>query len=314
MQTLKEIILNFRVKWPILSIIALTSFSNPISGQTVFPNDPDSAKIHTEDIALFWKVFNATTPGFDGKTFKKEYLDAGSEGLKGFIKMRIESGENLSKTIKENVAYYNAIRNSSLSIENKRDTLQKHLKNFKIKYPAAVFPDVYFVIGAKNSGGTVFNGGLIVGAEMFGKESDNFKPRLNIEVIDLVVIHELVHFQQKYITDNTLLAQSIKEGAADFICELVTGSHSNKPIYEYGNSHEKELWLEFKEKMHSKDWKPWLYGSKDNSRPQDLGYWMGYRIVKAYYYNMEDKSKAIDDILNINNFKEFLQKSGYNPQ
>ena len=314
MQTLKKLIMKFQVKWSILSIIALISFTSLLSGQTVFPNDPDSAKIHTEDIALFWKVFDSTTPEFDGKTFKKEYLDAGSEGLKGFIKMRIESGENLSKTIRENLAYYNAIRNSSLSIDNKRDTLQKHFSNFKSKYPAAVFPDVYFVIGAKNSGGTIFKGGLIVGAEMFGKESNNFKPRLNIDVIDLVVIHELVHFQQNYKTDNTLLAQSIKEGAADFICELVTGNHSNKAIYEYGNSHEKELWQEFKEQMHSKEWKPWLYGSKDSSRPQDLGYWMGYKIVRAYYDNMEDKSKAINDILNINNFTEFLQKSGYNPQ
>lgn len=273
--------MNFLIKWLILFIITLDSFANQLSGQSRITNDPDSAKIHTEDIALFWKIFDATNPTFDGKTFKKEYLDAGSEGLKGFIKMRIESGENLSKTIKENLSYYNAIRNSSFSIKCKKDTLLKHFRNLKTIYPSAVFPDIYFVIGARNTGGTTFNGGLIIGAEMFGKETDDFKPRLNIEVIDLVVIHELVHFQQSYVSDNSLLAQSIKEGAADFICELATGSHPNKSIYEYGDSHEKELWLEFKQKMNSKNWTPWLYYSKDTSRPKDLGYWMGYKIVKA---------------------------------
>jgi len=306
--------MNFQLKWSVISIIALASFFNPLLGQSKFPNDPDSAKIHTEDITLFWKVFDATSPEFDGKTFQTDYLDAGSDGLKGFIKMRIESGQNLSKTIKENLAYYNAIRSSSFSISNKIDTLQKHFRIIKSIYPPAVFPDIYFVIGAKNTGGTTFKGGLIIGAEMFGKETENFKPRLNIDVIDLTVVHEQVHFQQNYVSDNTLLAQSIKEGAADFVCELVTGSHPNKSIYEYGDSHEKELWLEFKDKMNSKDWTPWLYYTKVQSRPKDLGYWMGYKIVKSYYDNMEDKGKAIYDILNINNFNDFLQKSGYNPQ
>lgn len=297
-----------------LSVIALASFVNQLSGQSTFPNDPDSAKIHTEDIALFWKVYDATQPALDGKTFQKDYLNAGSEGLKGFIKNRIESGEHLSKTVKENLSYYNAIRNSSFSISSKRDEFYKYFRNLKSIYPSAVFPDVFFVIGARNTGGTTFKGGLIIGAEMFGKETDNFKPRLNIEVIDLVVIHELIHFQQNYASDNTLLAQSIREGAADFICELVTGSHSNKSIYEYGDWHEKALWFEFKEKMNSKNWTPWLYYSKDTSRPKDLGYWMGYKIVKSYYDNMEDKGKAIHNILNINNFNDFLVKSKYNPQ
>lgn len=305
--------MNSYIKWTLLTLISLSITSNSLYGQRRFTSNPDSSTIHTEDIILFWKIFDKTSPKFDSEIFQKEYLNSGSDGLKGFIKMRIESGKNLSKTIKKNLSYYNEIRSSSLSINDKKDTLIKYYKNLKKLYPAAVFPDLYFVIGAKNTGGTTFKGGLIIGAEMFGKESENFKPRLNIDVINLVVIHELIHYQQKYVSDNTLLAQSIKEGVADFVCELVTGSHSNKSIYEYGNKHEKELWQEFKEKMNSKDWTPWLYHSTNKSRPQDLGYWMGYKIVKAYYDKMEDKSKAVYDILNINDFKELLQKSGYSP-
>ncbi|TMI66321.1 MAG: hypothetical protein E6H07_10615 [Bacteroidetes bacterium] len=48
------------------------------------------------------------------------------------------------------------------------------------------------------------------------------------------------------------------------------------------------------------------------SRPKDLGYWMGYKITKAYYTKATDKTKAIQEILNIKDFTSFLADSGYN--
>lgn len=289
----------------------LLCIQTSLIAQNRFSQHPDSAIIHTEDIHLFWKVFDATSPSFNKNALQKDYLDAGSKGLKGFINMRIESGANLSKTIKKNLNYYQKIRQSSLSVDAKRDTLFAYFNSLKKLYPQAIFPDVYFVIGAINTGGTTFKDGLIIGAEMFGKESAEFKPRLHIDVLNLVVIHELIHFQQNYSKDNTLLAQCIKEGAADFLCELITGSHSNKEIYLYGNSHEKELWLEFQKNKQNLQWTPWLYYTKEKSRPKDLGYWMGYKIVQAYYEKMTDKKQAIYDILNIKDFNAFLKDSEY---
>lgn len=292
-----------------LLLASISSFA-----QATFSNHPDSATFHTEDIALFWKVFDETNPKFDAKAFQTNYLDAGSPGLKGFINMRIESGSNLSKTIKKNLDYYTAVRESSLSINDKKSKLRDYAFKLKEIYPAAVFPDVYFVIGALNTGGTTFKGGLIIGAEMFGKETETFKPRIAIETLDLIVVHELVHYQQNYARNNTLLAQSIKEGTGDFICELVTGSHPYTEQHTYGNSHEQELWKEFSQKMNGTDWTPWLYYTKDKSRPKDLGYWMGYKIVKAYYNTQTDKTQAVHDILNITDFNEFLKRSGYSGQ
>ena len=294
-----------------LSILAFLVTSLTTFGQNSFPGNPDSATFHTEDIALFWKVFDATAPKFDAKVFQTNYLDAGSAGLKGFINMRIESGSNLSKTIKKNLDYYTAVRESTLSIDTRTEKLRQYFFKLKELYPAAVFTDVYFVIGAKNTGGTTFKGGLIIGAEMFGKETETFKPRIALDHIELIVVHELIHYQQTYASSNTLLAQSIREGTADFICELVTGSHPYTAQHEYGNSHEQALWTEFSQKMNSKDWTPWLYYTKDTSLPKDMGYWMGYKIVKAYYDKADNKSQAIHDILNITDFNDFLAKSGY---
>jgi hypothetical protein len=157
--------------------------------------------------------------------------------LKGFLKHRIENGKNLSKVIRGNLAYYESVGESSLSIDRKRERLYECFRNHRNIYPAAVFPDVYFVIGARNSGGTVFPGGLIIGAEMFGNATSEFKPPLDIEYVDEVVSHELIHFQQKYAANNTLLAQCIREGSADFLGELIAGDHSNKTVYAYGEAH-----------------------------------------------------------------------------
>jgi hypothetical protein len=276
-----------------------------------FNTDPGKAEFHTEDISLFWSVYDLVQPKPDGAAFQKIYLEAGSAGLKAFVPDRIESGKHLSKVIKDNLDYYKSIRESSLSIANKKERFYECFSSLKVIYPEAVFPDVYFVIGAKNSGGTTFDGGLIIGAEMFGETNATIQAPLDIDLVDEVVAHELIHFQQKYVKDNSLLAQSIREGSADFIAELIAGNHSNKKIYVYGDAHEKELWTEFSKRMFDNDWNGWLYYQKDKSRPKDLGYWMGYKITKAYYDRAEDKSRAVHEILNIQDFKTFLEKSGY---
>jgi hypothetical protein len=279
-------------------------------GQNRFSASPDGMRFHTEDITTFWKVFDKTMPEFDPKAIQRDYIDVGSDGLKGFLKHRIENGKNLSKVIRGNLAYYESVGESSLSIDRKRERLYECFRNHRNIYPAAVFPDVYFVIGARNSGGTVFPGGLIIGAEMFGNATSEFKPPLDIEYVDEVVSHELIHFQQKYAANNTLLAQCIREGSADFLGELIAGDHSNKTVYAYGEAHIKELWGEFLRAKAGTDWTNWLYYSKDKDRPKDLGYWIGYRITSAYYNRATDKTQALIDILNITDFDRFFEQSG----
>lgn len=64
--------------------------------------------------------------------------------------------------------------------------------------------------------------------------------------------------------------------------------------------------------MHEDDVSDWLYnGSKSQNRPADLGYWIGYKITKAYYDKAADKKQAVADIIQIDDADEFLEKSGY---
>jgi len=277
-------------------------------------NDPASGIFHTEDIDNFWKVYDNSYPKHPAQMLKREYLDKGSAGLKGFFRYRIENGRKLSKTIRQNRKYYEGIRQASLSIGSERDHIYTSFLKLKEVYPSAVFPNVYFVIGRNNSGGTSFKNGLIIGAEKFGNPTANFKPGVDIQYLDEIVVHELIHFQQNYPLDQSLLAQCIKEGAADFLCELLTGTLLNGEMYRYGEENKSILWKEFLERNDQTSWKNWLYYQKDKSRPSDLGYWVGYKICKSYYDKMEDKNRAIHDILNITDFNDFLNKSGYQGQ
>ena len=103
-------------------------------------------------------------------------------------------------------------------------------------YPEAVFPDVYIVIGRLTSGGTTSDRGLLIGAEMNGRTPGMPVEELNdwlkqvitpVDRIPHIIAHELIHFEQKYGGSEVLLVQSIREGSADFLAELISGRHIN---------------------------------------------------------------------------------------
>lgn len=188
------------------------------------------------------------------------------------------------------------------NLETKKQEIIKIYEALEELYPDAVFPPIYFVVGRFNSGGTVSDAGIILGTEMME----------NLDGLPGLVAHKLIHYQQNLNGETTLLFQSLKEGSADFIGELISGTHINKIAFEYGEAHSEMLKGEFVKKMKKKKLKDWLYQtSGKDDRPNDLGYWMGYKISKAYYDKQEVKKKAISDILNIKNPLEFTKESGY---
>ena len=49
----------------------------------------------------------------------------------------------------------------------------------------------------------------------------------------------------------------------------------------------------------------------DNGWPPDMGYWMGYRIAQTFYDHAPDKRAALGELIEVTDFKTFLEKSGY---
>ncbi|WP_052517554.1 DUF2268 domain-containing putative Zn-dependent protease [Archangium violaceum] len=283
-------------------------------------NSASSARIVTDDVARFWKVFDRTTPKFPAKDFDKQYLARGSQGLKDFTKLRIGDADKLAATVRSRPRYYASVRAHTLRIRSMEGRIRSSFHALEKLYPEAVFPNVYFVIGRMSAVGTVSEHGLLLGAEMFGLTPETPFDELEdwhrealqrFEDIPYVVAHELVHFQQPEAPEKTtLLASALDEGAADFVAELISGRHLNAHLHTFGNARERELWEEFRQKMRGEDVSGWLYETAPG-RPTNLGYWMGYRIVQAYYERSTDKRAALRQILHLRDPEAFLAASGY---
>jgi hypothetical protein len=284
--------------------------------------NPETVKFVTSDIELFWKAYDKAKPENNLIVYRDEYLKKGSDGLKEFTKLRIGSSCGLVNSIDASPKYYAALREPSLKIASYESKMRESFRKLKEIYPAAIFPDVYFLIGRMSSAGTLNEKGLFIGVDMFGKNANAPLDELgawhkavvsSVNRIPYIVAHESIHYQQNGGANaETLLARAINEGAADFIGELIAGGNINPHLHEYGNPREKELWLEFQKEMNGKSVANWLYQGDDaKDKPADLGYYMGYKIAESYYKNAADKKQAVRDILVINDYEAFLKKSRY---
>jgi hypothetical protein len=305
----------------ILLVLALPAGSAVAQGA-----DADSARIVTEDIPRFWNAWDrmqgATTRQDSLRALFEEYYLPASPGLVGFIRLRVGSVYDLLAAIQGSPRYYASIRPSMMQVLEFEPGIRRAFHALDSLYPAAVFPDTYVLIGRLSSGGTLTDRALLIGGEMHGMTPETPTDELTdwlrtvlkpVDAIPHIVAHELIHYQQRYPRQErpTLLSQSIREGSADFLAELISGAHINTHVHAWADPRAAELWAEFRERMHGTDMAGWLYGGNDaTERPADLGYWMGYRIAHAYYARTADKRQAIHDILNITDFDAFLAASG----
>ncbi len=272
-----------------------------LTAQVNFSNDPLEAEFVTEDVDRFWQAFDEMEKS--GENTFQAYIDDGTPGLNGFIDNRILGADSLYAMVQLRKADYLKSKDLLLDLESKRKRIRSIYAAMKYWYPEAIFPPIYFVVGRFNSGGTVSEDGVILGLE---KQND-------LEGLPGLVAHELIHFQQTSLgAEENLLFQCLIEGSADFIGELISGEQINGDAFVYGEEHKAALCKEFVQVMNKRNYTDWLYGtSGKDDRPNDLGYWMGYKITEAYFYKQQDKMKAIKDILHMKNPQVFLQTSGF---
>ncbi len=296
----------------------------PAAAQTL-NGDPEKVQLVTSDIPRFWQAYDGATLVNAAERFQRMYIDPGSPGVQGFVPGRIGSGRALAATVAARPRFYAAIRAATLAVDTASSVkarIRAGLRQFKALYPEARFPDVYFVIGRINSGGTAGDAGLYIGTEMFALGPDTPLDELGAweravvttrEVLPHIVLHELVHFQQPPdSTARTLLARALREGTADFVGQLASGGTFNTAQQAYGDAHEAALWAEFREAMRGTDVSRWMYqGEKATDRPADLGYYVGSRIAKAYYDRAADKRAALRDLLTTTDAEAILRASGY---
>ena len=291
----------------------------------------DVQKVFTADIDNFWTAYDSIQTTKDSLKqidfIQKLYIDKGSKGLKAFMAVRNYTAALWVQLIRLYPKFWNSIRPNTLTVKSYAPGIEKSINKFKELYPDLKEAEMYFTVGGLRSGGTTMNDMVLIGSEIAtgnawtdvsefpskwlegvfkNQQADNIVP-LNI--------HEYVHTQQKGDPHN-LLGQSIKEGACDFITELVIGKLMQNNYIIYGREHEADLKDRFKLEMFTNSYSNWLYNGSNTKGVADLGYFMGYTICKSYYNNATDKKKAIKDIIELNYLdstavENFLKGSNY---
>lgn len=288
------------MKLKILLLIVFVFFQNRAFSQSIYSESPLNAKFETNDAKIFWNAFDKMKNSTENPFI--DYVEKGSAGVKGFTQSRIINADSLFVMVKKRKNDYEASRNVLDGISGKEKRVLAIYSALKYWYPNAKFPPVYFVYGRFNSGGTSSDAGIIIGTEMLK----------NLDGVTGLIAHELIHYQQKIEGKDLLLKWTLNEGGADFIGEFISGEAINGAAYKYGEQNIDKLCREFITKLKEKDYQDWLYGtSGKDDRPNDLGYWIGYKIIEAYFNKQEDKQKGINDIINIKDPLLFLKQSGF---
>jgi hypothetical protein len=294
-----------------------TLMCNAQTSGLVSPEKP--LQISTSDLDRFWVAFDAFVSDTTKNPFEA-YVKNGSVGLRELWKYIEHPEVQLKRAVRDNISYYAKVRASSYSLVELQNDIENFYDRLKNIYPEAEKPVYYAVVGGMNSGGTSTESGVIIGTELFSKDSvvngRGFKA-LSIERLKTVAAVGLIFYHQKPAhTGYNVLRQSIVHGSAEFLATLLDDDVKtqilNQKNYKYGETYEETLVKEFLRDKDSNDFRNWLHqGRAIDGRPADLGSWIGFKITEAYYNNAVDKLKAVDDILKINDFERFLTLSGY---
>jgi len=291
--------------------IPATSHSAP---QTTFASAAGPT-ILIEDVEHFYKVYDSAGGNPTAEQLQHDYLDPGSDGLHQFAKVRNISGTRIAETLAKHPEIYSGAKRCMAVLPRVRQRLEIALRKLGTLYPEAHFPPVTIAVGR---GKPVGVGSPVTGVQI-GLEALCATDWLNPNVEDRfvhVIAHEFAHVQQvQALVDDehpTVLEGSLIEGGAEFASELISGEVAYSQFGASTKGHELEIERAFTADKDKTDLSKWLNNGTLQT-PGDLGYWIGYRIVKSYYQHATDKRRALREILTLTDPNAFLTNSGWHP-
>lgn len=289
----------------------------------------------TDDISNFWTAYDLIIQEKDSTKqidlINNLYIKKGTPGLVGIMQARRYTDKGYIYAINNYPKFWNSIRANTLTANSYAKKLEKGIKKLKKIYPEAKPDKIYFSIGVLKTGGTTKEDKVLIGAEVAMANStiitDEIKkdyPHLisyfktnPINNLDFLNVHEYIHTQQKSTIGNYLLSQTMMEGVAEFVAEIAMKTKSPNPQIEFGYKNEEKIKQEFTKEMFSTNFNNWFWNSLENQfGMRDLGYFVGYAIVKKYYDNSIDKKLATKQLIeldynNESDLIEFVDKTNY---
>lgn len=293
-------------------------FMSPAQGATVpkahLQADP---VIQIGDVARFYEVYDAAHGKPSADQLQHEYLAKGSDGLHRLAELRHVTGQSIADNLARRPQMYVDAKRCMAPLPRVRQRLRGVFDKLVRLYPGAKAAPVTIAVGRGKPVGVTDASGVIIGLEALCAVN-YFDANVEDRFVHIIA-HEYAHVQQATkapaFYDNpepTVLEESLIEGAAEFIGELTSGSIGNVDLIARTRGHEKAIETAFAADENKKDLSDWLYNGTF-SKPGDMGYWVGYRIVKAYYQHARNKPEAVRDIIEMKDAKAFLAKSGWYP-
>jgi hypothetical protein len=277
----------------------------------------DQPVIQIDDVTRFYAVYDAAHGHPSAEVLQHDYLDRGSDGLHRLMKLRNLTAARIAASLAGNPEMYVNARGCMAVLPRGRERLLDAFRKLAQLYPEAKFPPVTIVIGRGKPIGVADASGVMISLESLCAVTW-MEPDLEDRFVH-VVAHEYAHVQQAIASPAfynnekpTVLEESLIEGAAEFTAELTSGSASDTDLKAITKGREQEIEEAFVADKDKTDLSGWLYNGT-LTRPGDLGYWVGYRIVKSYYEHAADKQQALRDILQMKDAGAFLAGSGWQP-
>lgn len=273
-------------------------------------------EIRTSDVDRFYALYERTG-GKPNAAQLQAYIGEGTDGFKAFARMRNTTGERIAQAIERQPEMFAKAKQCAAILPAVKTRLASALARLQALYPEANLPPVTLAVGRGKPVGTADKNGVMIGQEALCAV-DFMNPDVEDRFVH-VIAHEYAHVQQARFSeqnpDEKVLKATLLEGGAEFIGELISGSVAYKHLAPAVKGREREIETAFlgdldKAAMGS----AWLYNHPGTAeQPADLGYWIGYRITKAYYRKASDKKAALRDIIELRDPKALLAGSGWEP-
>ncbi|MGN6516020.1 MAG: DUF2268 domain-containing putative Zn-dependent protease [Rhizomicrobium sp.] len=273
--------------------------------------------IHTEDVSLFYKVYDTAHGHPTAGEIQHDYIDKGSDGLRSFLKQRRTTAARIVQAIADHPEIYENARKCLVILPRAKARVSAALSKLGALYPDAKFPPVTVAIGRGKPVAIADATGEMIGLESLCAVTW-MNPNLE-DRVTYVIAHEYTHVQQALaspafynIDKPTVLDAALIEGAAEFMGILTSGGTSYAYFAKATAGREKNIETAFVPDEDKTDLSAWFFNGT-LEKPGDMGYWVGRRIVQSYYEHAADKRAAIRDIIEIKDAHAFLAKSGWYP-
>ena len=276
---------------------------------------PAAIEIQTEDVTRFYQVYEAARGRPTAELLQRDYLDQGTAGLRHLTRVRNVTAENIAREIATQPALYTTARSCLAALPRIRERLVITFDNLLALYPEAQRPPVTILV-SRGKPVAIAGPGKGVQVALEATCSGNAARYLGENVDDrfvYVIAHEYIHVQQAPERANpTVLVRALEEGVAEFLGELISGGISNVAVHQSAKTRELAIESRFAADLDKRELSAWF----DNTTPDDvgqLGYWVGYRIARAYYQHAADKRVAVREMIQLTDPQAFLARSGWKP-